>query len=320
MSPDPVDQNATMRILVGTLHCGESQYDRCVEALKNQSLQSFEHFTISDLPDAEAHRRLYRRFMASAATFDLFLKLDADMVLSHPDVLQNIATYFRRHKSIDGISIPVDDFFTGRWIHGLNVYRASTRWRIDDGVVFTDQHAHDAARFRAGVRCLAPAAGHAHDPDDFAAYHYGLHRGVKFHACLDDPRRVDQAGYYMDALVATERHYRRSADPSLLLACLGGDDALSGRFGVDHLDNDNADVIDRVRELTGASPQWRERSHDESMRRGDYRWTRRRSIAWRWRMRQHRQNAAGFFKRHIAGGRIVWGRVASAIGGNRGNR
>src|SRR5919112_611883 len=69
------------RLLILTLSSGEAALPVLLRQLTTQSFRDFEHEVISGLPNQAAHNRLYRTIMARASSFDLFLKLDADMTL-----------------------------------------------------------------------------------------------------------------------------------------------------------------------------------------------------------------------------------------------
>ncbi|MEM9825782.1 MAG: hypothetical protein AAF958_04300 [Planctomycetota bacterium] len=226
------------RILIGTLYCGENEFERCCEAIENQTHRRHEQFVIRDLPNKQAHQTLYRTFMDRADDFDMFVKVDADMILFSKQKLADLVRYFARHDYLDGISIPVLDGLTDRWIHGLHAYRSSVRWPQEtDENVFVDRVPVAPERFRLGVRELAPFATHCEDPADTAAIHFGLHRGKKVLAALErDGPDSSNAAYYLDTLHAAEKTFRRRNRRASVLAVLGGELALTEHGDSLHVD------------------------------------------------------------------------------------
>ncbi len=71
-----------MKILIGILYCIENERDACVKSIEAQTHRDFDYFIVENLPKKEAHHQLYTRFAASATEYDIFVKLDADMVIS----------------------------------------------------------------------------------------------------------------------------------------------------------------------------------------------------------------------------------------------
>ncbi len=40
----------TLRVLIGTLHSGENEFDQCIAALRRQSYPHWEQFVLANLP------------------------------------------------------------------------------------------------------------------------------------------------------------------------------------------------------------------------------------------------------------------------------
>lgn len=224
-----------MRILVGTLRTIENEFGACVDAIRRQTLPPVDHFVIENLPNVAAHRALYRRFMAEAGDCDLFIKVDADMVVEDPRFFENVADRFRLNPSMGAMLIAVHDFFSDRLIDALHIYRSDTAWPLDDENVFVDPCPLPPQRVIHDTTDLAPAAVHSPDPSPFQAFHFGLHKGVKIRAALAQGRRP--AGLeHCENLEHTWRHFLRRGDERLGLACLGGELALRGEFEPQHVD------------------------------------------------------------------------------------
>ena len=228
-----------MNILVGTLYCGENEYSECVGSLQKQTHKSWEHFVIQDLPNKVAHDTLYKSFMQRASEFDLFIKLDADMVLEDDTKLEQICRYFEDHQQLEGISICVHDFFTDELLHGLHAYRSSVKWSLDNEKLFVDDFPVSGDQLRIGVRELAPAASHCKNPTDFFAFHFGMHRGLKVVQAKLDVHRQARLAYYLQTIEKVWKNFQRSKDRRLGFAVLGAELAIDGQFGIEDVNYSN---------------------------------------------------------------------------------
>jgi hypothetical protein len=253
------------KILVGTLYAIENEFDECIAALHRQTFQSFDHFVIQGLPNREAHDQLYQRFMNHAQEYDLFVKLDADMILISEQLFSAIVERFEHHANMDLFTILVLDFFTGRLINGLHTFRNTARWsrRADD--VFTDAHSIPRNRTIVDDTDLAPAAYHCKNPSDFQAFHYGLHRGVKARqAWLAPKKQPVQLVTRLQEIVDIWNRYKQLDDRRLGLATLGAELSLRGDFTPDHLNYTNPYVVQVYEDCYSG---WDTKTLDNSVRR-----------------------------------------------------
>ncbi len=239
-APHPT-KSEKMRLLVATLATNENELDACVAAIRRQTHQDFEHILIENLPKREAHEKLFRTFMRRRGDVDLLVKVDADMVIRSPRLLERVDERFRQDDGLEVLSIGVQDFFTDRLVSGLNVYRNTVRWTPTGDQVFTDQFPALLGRARFDYTHLAPAADHCPDPHPRQAFHFGVHRGVKAQVALRRGMIDDYYARFMD-IDRTWRHYLRCGDSRLALAVLGGELALAGHFVEDQLDYGNPQV------------------------------------------------------------------------------
>lgn len=224
-----------MRLCVGTLRTIENEFDACRAAVAGQTLPPVEHFVVQDLPNLEAHHALYRGFMQRASSCDLFLKIDADMVVTDPRFFENVADRFAAQPGVRAMLIAVHDYFSDRLIDAMHIYRSDTVWPLDEERVFVDPCPIPSEQRIHDHHDLAPAAAHCPDPSDFQAYHFGLHKGVKILAAIAQNRR--SAGLeHCENLEYTWRHFLRCGDRRLALACLGGELALRSRYQPEHVD------------------------------------------------------------------------------------
>ena len=220
------------RILVLTLYSGENELERGRESLRAQTLTSWEQRTFSHLPNKEAHEALQAEVMARAGDFDLFLKLDADMVLRHPDALAQVAELFRRHPDTDHLRAVVHDWFCDAPIIGVHVWSSRVRFPASDERLFVDTPPVYPGRRLTLETPPAPFVDHCPDPSPHQAFFFGVHRALK---ALQAERPIRRFSYGLSRgqwqiLRGTWRHFRRSGDRRLALAVMGAELVLSGRI------------------------------------------------------------------------------------------
>lgn len=231
------------KILVGTLHCGENEYDACCDSIRAQTNSDWEQFAIADKPNKLAHELLYQTFMNRASEFDFFIKVDADMVLSRPTFFEEAAGWMDSHTEVDNLQIAVRDFFSNRLIGGLHVFRSNVRWKPDDEGVFVDQCPVPLNRRHTDFKLLAPAADHCPNPSAFQSFHFGMHKGVKLTEAMRRGRsEIRQFAAHLANIEYTFRHYRRRRLRVLGLACVGAELAIQGRLGIANVDYANPET------------------------------------------------------------------------------
>jgi hypothetical protein len=241
------------RFLVGVLHSGEPQYDRCIEAIRSQTGVEFDIETIANLPNKRAHNRLYSTFMRRSSEFDFMVKVDADMVILRATLFSEISTVFEDRPGLMMVTVPVWDYFTDQSIIGLHAYRDSVRWPASEERVFVDDPPVPVEE-REEFPDLGPAAEHCSDPSHFQSFYFGVHKGLKVRAALADlPRREGQLVYHWENIERVWQHSRRNDDPRLLIAALGGELAIAGEFETSDLDRDSDRAKSSARTLEGIS-------------------------------------------------------------------
>ncbi len=231
-----------MRILVGTMSTGENERERSRASVQRQTHPALEHLLIENLPNREAHEKLYGTFLARRDEFDLLVKVDADMVLRSDELFAGLVEVFAAQPSRQLLELKVHDWYTDRSMSGLNTYRNTIRWAPTGDVVFTDRFGLGGGRASREVqRKLAPAAWHCPDPSPYQAFHFGVHRGVK--AAVAAKRGLHETAYQRCREVERVwRHFCRAGDVRLGLAALGGELGMQGVVGGDELDYHNPAV------------------------------------------------------------------------------
>jgi hypothetical protein len=224
-----------MRALVGTLFAFENELDACVDAIERQKDVALEHFVIRGRPNREAHAELYRTFMQRAGDFDLFVKVDADMVIDDEGLIACVAGRFRDDPTVDQAEIRVFDWFSDQLVPGMNFFRSSVRWPERPDGLYVDETPVPAERRVKHWRELEPAARHCPDPSPFQSFHFGLHKGLKAVEALA-ARHSARLERHWTNVELTWRHFERCPDARLGLASLGAELALRGDLAPAQID------------------------------------------------------------------------------------
>jgi hypothetical protein len=244
-----------MKILVGTLHVIENELEDCLAAIRAQTHPAHDLFVISGKPNKEAHDVLYQTFMDRAGEVDLFIKIDADMVLTRPTFFQEVVERFTSDQELTHLMISVHDWMTDSSIMGLHVFRSGHCWRVggnNNESLFVDV-VDVNEKISKDRNSLAPAAVHCGNPSLFQAFHFGLHKAVKFSQFGRDVLNLKQRETHWRHFKALERHYRRTRDRRLGLARVGFLHAVAQRFESRHVDYSCEETHAAYRQYAGLS-------------------------------------------------------------------
>lgn len=172
-----------MKVFVGTMTCGEGDFETCCQAISSQRDVDVDHFIINNLPEKAAHNTLWSSWRNRQTTHDLFVKVDADTVLKHDRVLIEVATIMKNDPRITGIQAPLHDYFTDGFINGLNCFSPKVTFQDSVDDLFCDRQVdvgHDIVMGSTQVpSSLSPAGFHCHHSTDIQAFHFGVHRALK---------------------------------------------------------------------------------------------------------------------------------------------
>jgi len=237
-----------MRIFAGVLYSGENEYQECLSSIASQTYPEFDLFTFEHLPKLEAHRRLYQSFLDKKDQHDLLIKIDADMVLTRPELFQQIVEKFDQNPGMDVFGIAIWDFFSGGYINGLNSYRNTVSWELDPENVNADVVIVDKDKYIFDQSELAPAAIHCKNPSKLQAFHFGVHRGIKIFA----PRHSTS---HWQLLEKTWQNFLKTNDVRIGLAILGAELVYSGVLTKDDVDYTNprlAEVLKKYKDMSSS--------------------------------------------------------------------
>lgn len=230
-----------MRILIGILYCIENELDRCIESIRMQDHKDFDYFVVSKMKNKAAHDFLYGKFMASAQDYDVFIKIDADMVLLRPTFFSEVIDALKQYPDKDHFHIGLWDFFTDRMIGALQVFRSNVRWKRNDEKIFVDVVVQSSRKtsFYNSTGPLSPAAIHCPDPGAFQAFHFGLHKAVKVLQTDADAKIAKVFEHAENAWQLFRRWRADGQDLRLLLAWHGFAWAVDRRAGSAQVDFDH---------------------------------------------------------------------------------
>lgn len=242
--------NLLPRCLIGTLYTGEKELAASEAALASQSYMNWQRFRIDHKPEAMAHCELYRRFEAESGAFDLFLKIDADMILTDTNVLTRIVHYLGERSRVDHACFAVRDYMSSMLMMGLHVFTPRARWPTPAPKYHPDPNPAIPGMRLEVWDTPAPVAEHASDPSPYQAFHFGAHRTLKaLHGRSASARRRQ-----WDVLAHVARHAQRNSDPRLRLALLASWHMAQGDMS-DHADDvineDKQALFERYHNCTG---------------------------------------------------------------------
>lgn len=228
-----------LKALVGIMFSGENEFSSCLAALKAQRYSNWDHFVLENLPNKEAHDELYRRFMAAAGGYQIFLKLDADMVFRDRSGLGQIIEYFEQDSELDALMIDVQDWFSGLLIPGQMTYSKRVVWGENKDKLIVDHHPVPKDRALFISRPPAPLMDHSPDPTPIQAFQFGVHRAMKAFQSDREKKEVRRAVVQWRILTSVWAQYKTRRDVRRLYTLMGVEFVLANSihaFNADYKD------------------------------------------------------------------------------------
>lgn len=210
--PIPQGINKQKKILILILDSGENELQTSLRSLDQQTYKNWDRVIFSNLPNKTAHDTLYSSIMANSNKYNLFIKLDADMVLINKHTLKNIVYFFNSNPNVDQANFSVYDIMSDWDIMGLLVFTNNARWSITNEKLFVDH-----APTIHGKRFLvwgspSPVALHCSNPHNFQAFHYGAHRALKAIQKNRTNKKWIQSAIQWHLLTLVWKKYRKLKD------------------------------------------------------------------------------------------------------------
>lgn len=228
-----------MKLLIGIMHTIENEFEQCIESIKSQTHQDFDYFVIQNLPNKQAHDKLYKTFMDNAGKYDLFIKIDADMVLVRSTFFEEVIEKMQSDPELDNLQIAVQDFYTDSLIHGLNIFRNRVKWKISNEKIFVDRIIDKVRKGLGDKTELAPAAYHCPNPSAFQSFHFGLHKAVKVMQAGSNKLNEQGSTFHWENILKIKNNYKKSKHIQLAYALLGAHIALKNHYSHQEVNFDN---------------------------------------------------------------------------------
>lgn len=221
------------KIMVLTLHSGENEFEDLCKSLDTQTHTNWDHRVFRGLGNQEGHKALYTCIMDNQKDFDLFVKVDADMMFSRPEVLRDIIQEFRDRPTLDHYIVACQDFMTGDDIIGVHTFSNRVNWVTSGQGIFNDPDP-----IRPGTRKIITSPKisyfhHASNPSSLQAFHFGAHRALKLvqRDFTLEQKRVAAIKTQWKVLTGLWTQYQRYGDRRHILALVGADLVISGSLG-----------------------------------------------------------------------------------------
>jgi hypothetical protein len=129
----------------------------------------------------------------------MFVKVDADTVIND-DVLYEFSLIMKANPRVTGMQASLMDFFTLKFINGLNCFGPSVEFLDTVSELYCDRNVdvgHDLV-IKADLlpEALRPAGYHCFFSSDKQAFHFGVHRALKNqHNILKDVYAANQTTF-----------------------------------------------------------------------------------------------------------------------------
>jgi hypothetical protein len=185
-----------IRVFVGTMHCGEGDFQACVRSVHAQKNVRVEHYVISHQREHEAHINLFNTWNSLQDRFDMFVKVDADTVIKGDQVFTSVFKTMQENQA-SSAQVRIHDHFTNSMISGLNFFTKESVFNVSNDVIYPDRcvtHKKLIHSDQGYFQNFDPIAYHCSQATPIQAFHFGAHRGVKnrFNE-RENIRRADEA-------------------------------------------------------------------------------------------------------------------------------
>jgi hypothetical protein len=115
--------NKSYKVLVLTCYVGEAEINENIKSTNAQKSVTIYQNIISFKTKYEAHLELYNFIKNNLQNYDYFLKLDADMIIESDVAIISMCKLIDK-LSVNRLSFPVIDSYTGNEINGVHLLRS----------------------------------------------------------------------------------------------------------------------------------------------------------------------------------------------------
>lgn len=233
------------RVLIGTLYCGENEFQAHKRSIEWQTFSNWEHIVFENLPNKVAHDRLYRTFTERSSEYDIFVKLDADMVFSRKSSLSELVSLFQSEPDLDHAILAVHDWASDSLILGLHVFSNRVYWERSAEQLFVDHSPNVPGKRLVTYSAPAPVADHGPDPSPFQGFHFGVHRALKVVQNDRSDFRLFRSRMQWKLLTNVWMRFVNTQDRRLGLIIQGADCVVQGGVARREYDYTNTSLLER---------------------------------------------------------------------------
>lgn len=222
--------NKSLRVLVFVMSSGENELEACLRKLTEQSYRDYDLFRIKDLDNKNAHELLYSTINNNRDKYQLFVKVDADMVFMDNFSLCKIVDEFVADPQLDYASFPVIDWYSQKSIVGMHAFSRNCFWEASKEALFVDPDPKYPGKRVIFWSAHTPIASHSPNPSRMQSLQFGFHRALKVRQVGEKKVDLQRAYFQLDLLRQVYEHSLLNSDERLKLVCYGAAFVLKGNL------------------------------------------------------------------------------------------
>lgn len=215
------------KMLVIVLSSGENETEACIDSLMSQQGVSFDIFRIKDMPNKAAHEELYKKIEIESVSYDIFLKVDADMVFLSGDKISKMSEYFRANRALDHAAFAVLDWYSQKAIIGMHMFSNRCRWPRLSDPLFVDPTPVFPGKSELVWELPSPVAYHSPNPSTAQAIQFGYHRALKIIQRNRSAINIERSIFHYDLMKQVYAQAKISPDCRRSAALFGAEIAFS---------------------------------------------------------------------------------------------
>ena len=169
--------SSPINIFVGTAYSGENEFDQCIKQIDAQKGVRIRHYIVFDKPILPAFEEMYSEWSEIKHEMDMFVQIDADVILNSDDCILSIYNTIKNTK-YNVISYPLYDHFTNKNIWALNSYLPSIEFVTLKDKYKPDMEFKNAVRYPTTLNSEIKGE-HSPNPSMIQAFHFGWHRELR---------------------------------------------------------------------------------------------------------------------------------------------
>ena len=167
-------------VIVITAYSDENQFEACKRSVSRQkNVDLVDHIIISGLGAKAAEQKIYEKSKEHSTRADFILRLDADMVLQHDEVIANMVFTLTINQHLGRLTLPVFDFFLQQDIIGAHIFRTSHVPETYDKTDPRPEYWIDEINGLTIKRTKTRNITHAFNPSLSQAMRFGVNRALK---------------------------------------------------------------------------------------------------------------------------------------------